>query len=122
MKAVQATHHQGDTRYSVSSGSHCSCMSRISVSWTLFKSPGRGNKFLLDSILTKGNQLYNFIGKFRYLGIEDLPQGFFIENISINVEFLDNKREKYTARALQKLKLVFSKLGPVLYLSLAIIF
>ena len=60
----------------------------------MFKSPGRGNKFLLDSMLAKGDQLYKFTGEFRYLGMKDLPQGFFIENIYIKVEFLDNKREK----------------------------
>lgn len=45
-------------------------------------------------MLAKGDQLYKFTGEFRYLGMKDLPQGFFIENIYIKVEFLDNKREK----------------------------
>ena len=66
-------------------------MSLISVSWTLFKSPGLWNKFDLDCILGKGNQLSKFIGKFRYLGVEDLPQELMIENYPINVELAAGK-------------------------------
>ena len=69
----------------------------LSVSWTLFKSPGLWNKFDLDCILGKGNQLFKIIGKFRYLRLEDLPQEFMIENCPINVELLENKKEEITA-------------------------
>ena len=37
---MSVCHHQGDVRYGASRGILCSCMSLISVSWTLFKSPG----------------------------------------------------------------------------------
>ena len=40
IKVAHASHHQGDVRYGASRGILCSCMSLISVSWTLFKSPG----------------------------------------------------------------------------------
>ena len=42
----------------------------VSVSWTLLRSPGPWNKFDLDCILGKGDQLFKFICQFRYLGIE----------------------------------------------------
>ena len=61
IKVVQVSHHHGDVRYGASSGIQCSCMSLISVSWTLFKSPGLLNKFDLDCILGKGDQLSKFI-------------------------------------------------------------
>ena len=35
MKVVQITHHQGDVRYGMSGGIQCSCMSLMSVHWTL---------------------------------------------------------------------------------------
>ena len=72
-------------------------MSFMSVSWILFKSPGMWNKFELDFILARGDQLFKFIGKFRYLGVEDLPQEFLLENYSMNVEFLENKTGEITA-------------------------
>ena len=72
MKVVQATHHQGDVRYGTSSSIQCSCISLIAES----KSPGIWDKFDLDSILCKGGQLFKFIGKFRSIGMEDLPQEF----------------------------------------------
>ena len=68
----------------------------LSVSWTLFKSPGLWNKFDLDCILGK-DQLFKLIGKFRYLMVEDLPQEFMIENCPINVELLENKKGEITA-------------------------
>ena len=55
---------------------------------------GLGDKFDLDSILGKGDRLFKFIGKFKYLGVEDLPEEFLIENCSMTVEFLKNKKEK----------------------------
>ena len=85
---VQVTHHQGDIRYGTSWGIQCSCMSLVSLTWTSLRSPGLWNKFALDSILGKGDQLFNFMGKFRYLGMEDLSQEFLVVNSSINMEFL----------------------------------
>ena len=43
------------------------------------------------------DQLFIFIGKFRYLGMEDLPQEFMIENFLINAELLENKTGEITA-------------------------
>ena len=75
--------------------SACACP--LYLSWTLFKSPGLWGKFDLDSILGKGYHLFKIIGKFRYLGMEDVPQEFSIKNCSINVEFLENKTGEITA-------------------------
>ena len=74
-------------------------MSFMSVSWILFKSPGMWDKFELDCILARGDQLFKFIGKFRYLGVKDLPQEFLLENYSMNVEFVENKTGEITAGA-----------------------
>ena len=45
----------------------------ISIIWTFFGTPSLWNKFDLDCILGKGDQVLKFTGKFRYLGTEDLP-------------------------------------------------
>ena len=97
IKLVQETQYRGDVRYGASLGIQCSCMSLVSVIWTLFKSPGLWDKYDLDSILDKGDQLFKLIGKFRYFGMKNLPQEFSIENYSINVEFLENNIGKITA-------------------------
>ena len=88
LSIMDYTHHQGDVRYGKSSGIQCFCVSLISVTWKLFRSPGIWDKFNLDCILSKGDQLFKFIGKFRYLRMEDLPQEFLVEKSSINVVFL----------------------------------
>ena len=112
-KVVQTTNHQDDVRYGTSMDIQCSCMSLNSVTGTLFKSTGLWDELDLDCILSKDNQLFKFIWKFRYLGMERLSQEFLIENSSVNVEFLEN-REKLQLRdfcyLFQKLYIVFSKL------------
>ena len=72
----------------------------MSVCWTLFKSVSIWDSFDLDCILQKGDILFvspnNY--RYRYLGMEDLPQEFFIENSSINLEFLNIRKRKITVR------------------------
>ena len=65
----------------------------------LFKYPGIWDKFDLDCILREGDQLFKFIEKLRYIGMEKLRQEFLVENNSITVEFLENKRGEITAGA-----------------------
>ena len=126
IKVIQVTLHQRDIRYVVPRDIQCSCISLISLSWTPFKSPSLCIKFDLNSILGKGQLLFRFTGKFRYLEMEGLPQEFQIENCPMNVEFLENKTRENTAGhicyLLQKLEIVLSKSGLVLYLSLTIMF
>lgn len=62
-------------------GIQCSCISLMSIAWTLFGSPGLWNKSDLYSILGKRDQMSKLIGKFRYLGMEKLQQKFFLENL-----------------------------------------
>ena len=69
------------------------------VTWALFTSPVIWDTFDLDCIIGKENQLFKSIGKFRYLGMEDLPHKFWVENSSINVKFLENKTREITAGA-----------------------
>ena len=63
----------------------------------MFKSSGLWYKFDIDYILGKGDYLFKFIGEFRYLGMEELPQGFLIVNVSVNVKFLEIELGNITA-------------------------
>ena len=53
MKVVQATQNQGDIKYRMSRGIQCSCMSLMSVCWTLFKSVNISDSFDLNCTFTK---------------------------------------------------------------------
>ena len=64
---VQATHHQCDVRYTTSTGIWFLYLSLISVCSALFKSPDQWNKFDLDDILGKGDQLFKSLRKFGVL-------------------------------------------------------
>ena len=72
------------------------CMSLMSVCWTLFKSVSKWDSFDLDCILQKGDLLFKSLNNYRHLGMENLPQDFFIENVSINIEFLNIKTGEIT--------------------------
>ena len=69
-------------------------MSLMSVCWTLFKPASIGDSFDLDCILQKGDILFKPLNNYIYLGVEDLPQEFFIENSTTKVEFLNNRTEE----------------------------
>ena len=69
-------------------------MSLVSVIWTLLRSPDLKDVFDLDCILIKGDQMFKFIVKFRYLEIEDLsqvPQVFDRKHSSVKREFLEKQ-------------------------------
>ena len=85
LKVVQATLHQGDIRYGMLRGVQCPFIPLMSVCWTLFKSVSIWDSFHLDCILQKGDILFESANNYRYLGMEDLPQTFFIGNLSINL-------------------------------------
>ena len=77
MKIVQVTCHQGDIRYGMSRGIQCSCMSFISVCWTLFKSASIWDSFDLDCILQKGDLWFKSLNITDILGWKTY-QEFFI--------------------------------------------
>ena len=53
VKVVQSPNHQGDVRYGTSRGIHCSCMSLVSLSLTLFRFPGLWDTFDIDRLHIK---------------------------------------------------------------------
>ena len=54
---------------------------------------------LLNCILQKGDLLFKSLNNYRYPKMEDLPQEFFIKNLSINEEFLNNRTGEIIAGA-----------------------
>ena len=99
IKVFQGTHHQGDVTYGRNKGIQYSCMSLMSISQTFFRSPGRQDKLDLEDILGKGDRVFKFLDNFRYLGMEDLPQEFFLGSFAVNVLFLEIKMGEITAAA-----------------------
>ena len=66
IKAVQATHPQGEIRYGTSRSIQYSSMPIISVSWALFRSPGKSDKLDLLDIWGKEDYLFISVDKIRY--------------------------------------------------------
>ena len=124
MKVFQTT-QQGDIIYGISKGTNWSFMSLVSVTWTLFRSLVMWVKFDFN-LLGKGGHLFKFIGKFRYRGVEDLPQELLVEKPCISVKFLETKTREITAGTylipIWEIVNGFQFIWPVFYLLSTIIF
>ena len=64
MKVVQATHQHSDIIYEMSRDIQCSCMSLMSVFWTLFKSASIWDYFDLDCMLQKRELLFKSLNNY----------------------------------------------------------
>ena len=71
----------------------------VSLLDIIFKFASTWNSFDLDYILQKGDLLFKSLNNYRYLGMEDLLQEFYIGNSAINVEFLNHRTKDITAGA-----------------------
>ena len=91
VKVVHASHHQGSERYGSSRGIQCSCMALIAVYWTLLKRISLWKTAYLDCILQKGDDLFKKLNLMRILSVDDLPQNCKIEDVSLNLDYLESK-------------------------------
>ena len=92
---IQATHHQGYIHYGTQ-GIQCSCMSLMSICWSIVKTIARWDSDDLDRILQNGDSLFKSLSIFRLLGIEDLPAEVNICGYVVRIELLENKTEEIT--------------------------
>ena len=72
-KKVQGSFSQGDPKFGHSAGLQCVAMSLYAAAFSCLKQITRWSDKELDSILEKGNDLFNLINKDRYLGVDNLP-------------------------------------------------
>ena len=74
-------------------------MSLMSVCWTLFKSVSIWEPFDLACILQKEDLLFKFLNNTNILEWKTYHRSFFIENSSINAEFLNIRTGEITTGA-----------------------
>ena len=96
MYVIQATHHKGDIRYGTTAGIQCSCMSLMSICWSVVKAIARWDSDDLDRNLQNGDCLFKFLSKFRLLGVEDLPAEVNICSHVVRIDLLENKTGEIT--------------------------
>ena len=71
----------------------------MSISWTSFKLPHIWYLIGLHSILQKKDKLVKSINEFRKFGVENLLNGFLIENSQIDVDCFENTTAETTTVA-----------------------
>ena len=99
VKVVHTSHYQRSERYGNSRGIQCSCMVLIPICWTLLKGIVLLKSINLDCILWKGYHLFKKLDIMRILSIDDLPQNCKIEDVSLNLDYLENKTGKIVFNA-----------------------
>ena len=86
-KNVQGSFSQGDPKFGHSAGLQCVAMSLYAAAFSCLKQITRWSDKTLDSILEKGNDLFNLINKDRYLGVDDLPGQVNIFDAVISISY-----------------------------------
>ena len=99
VKVVHASHDQGSERYGNSRGIQCSCIALIAICWTLLKRIALWKPADLDCILQKGDDFFKKINLMIILSVDDFPQNCKIENVSMNLNYLENKTDEIVFNA-----------------------
>ena len=91
VKVVSASHHQGSERYRNSRGIQCSFMALMAICWTLVKFIALWKPADLGCILQKDDDLFKKLNLMRIFSVDDLPKNCKIEDVSLNLDYLENK-------------------------------
>ena len=87
---------KGDIRYGTTAGIQCSCMSLMSICWSIVKTIARWDSDDLDRILQNGDCLFKSLSIYRLLGVEDLPAEVSNCGHVFRIELLENKAREIT--------------------------
>ena len=84
---VQGSFNQNDTRFGDSAGIQCACNTLTSVCWSVIRRVNIWKTIDLDFVLTKGNELFEFVNLKRSLFFEELPKKFRLAGTEVEIEF-----------------------------------
>ena len=89
-RVVAGSFHQGNEKFGCLAGRQCCAISLYGLAFSSIKDVKHWTKDTLDSVVEHGTSLYDKIGKYEFLGVEDLPSIVDIFDEPINVEFKFN--------------------------------
>ena len=82
---IQGSFSQTDPRFGESAGIQCACNTLVSLCWSANRRANIWKTSDLDFILTKGNELFEFVNLKRSLYFDELPKN--LSGIEFRIEF-----------------------------------
>ena len=89
-RVVAGSFHQGNQKFGNLVGRQCCAISLYGLALSTIKDVKRWTRDTLDSVMEHGTALYDKIGKYEFLAVEDLPSVVEIFDEPINVKFKFN--------------------------------
>ena len=89
-KVVAGSFHQGNEKFGNLVDRQCCATSLYGLTFSTIKDVKHWTRDTLDSVVEHGTSLYDEIGKYEFLAVEDLPSVVEIFDEPINVEFKFN--------------------------------
>ena len=84
---VQGSFSQNDPRFGDSAGMQCACNTLASLCWSVNRKVNIWKTLDLDFVLTKGNEIFEFVNLKRSLYFDELPKDFQYAGIEFKIEF-----------------------------------
>ena len=85
---LQASHHQGNSKYGESAGMQCTSNSYFAIIFSAIKSIDIWKTFSLDYILEQGDNIFTEVGVYQSLAVDELPHDVSIEDTHVSAEML----------------------------------
>ena len=89
-RVVAGSFYQGNEKFGCLAGRQCCAISLYGLAFSSIKDVKHWTKDTSDSVVEHGTSLCDKIGKYEFLGVEDLPNVLEIFDEPINVEFKFN--------------------------------
>ena len=89
-KSVFGSFHQSSKKFGSAAGRQCCAISLYSLAFSVVKDVNYWTSNTVDGVVEHGTSLYHRIGKYEFLGVEDLPSIVEMFDESINIEFKFN--------------------------------
>ena len=88
-KSVQASHHQGDSRYQIeSAGKQCTANAYLAIVLSAIKNVNIWKSFDLDYVLEQGDRIFNDVcrvkGIYQSLAVDELPLNIVLEGVHVS--------------------------------------
>ena len=90
LTTIKATFHQSNDKFGETKGIQCSCITLFGVTFSAFRNIAWWTSRDLEYIIEQGDALYKTTGSTDYLSSTEFPREITIENLRVNVDFIDN--------------------------------
>ena len=97
-KVVQASHHQGNSKFGESAGMQCTSNADFAIIFSAIKSIDIWKTFDLDYILEQGDSIFKQVGVYHPLAVDELPHDISIEGTHVSAKMLAHESNLFVEK------------------------